>query len=69
MSEERIKEERLRFENIVRRKVYIIMGMGIIQIKEMEVGEIEKWNVEDKRLRNEKENNVKNEIGYKGEVL
>ncbi|MDM7901322.1 FtsK/SpoIIIE family DNA translocase, partial [Brucella melitensis] len=69
LRDERITEDRLRFANLVRRQVYILLGLGLLSLTAMAVGALATWNVADPSFSHATDNPVTNALGYPGAVF
>ncbi len=69
LRDERITEDRLRLANIVRRQVYILLGLALLSLTAMAVGALATWNVADPSFSHATDNPVTNALGYPGAVF
>ncbi|KEY03558.1 cell division protein FtsK, partial [Brucella suis bv. 4 str. 40] len=59
----------MRFANLVRRQVYILLGLGLLSLTAMAVGALATWNVADPSFSHATDNPVTNALGYPGAVF
>ncbi len=69
LRDERITEDRLRFGNLFRRQLFILLGLGLLALTAMAVGALATWNVADPSFSHATDNPVTNALGYPGAVF
>ncbi|MFC4626523.1 DNA translocase FtsK 4TM domain-containing protein [Daeguia caeni] len=69
LRDERMSEDRLRLSNIIRRQLYILLGLGLLALTGMAVGALATWNVADPSFSHATDNPVTNALGYPGAVF
>ncbi|PWL19674.1 cell division protein FtsK [Falsochrobactrum shanghaiense] len=66
---ERLSEDRLRLSNLLRRQIYILLGLALLALTAMAVGALATWNVADPSFSHATDNPITNALGYPGAVF